>query len=563
MAICGIDLGTTNSLISVIEGGKPKLIPNVLGAFLTPSCVGLDEEGNVLTGQAAKERLITHPDITVSSFKRLMGSPVTTALGKFNFRPEELSQFILKALKADAEAVLGEPVEEVVISVPAYFNDPQRKATLDAGKLAGLNVNRLVNEPTAAALAYGLGDLPEGKYLIFDLGGGTFDVSILHKYEDVMEIRATTGDSMLGGDDFDTVIETMIAEKGGFDPEKLSPHDRARLTRAAETLKLSLSAAHEVPYVLSLGGRKQEGLLTREAFEAECAGLIRRLRRPLELALADAKLDPNSFDAVVLAGGATRAPMVRALVARLFGRLPLSHIDPDTIVALGAAAQAGLIKRQGDLKDIVMTDVCPFTLGIQAVDMSNPTDPNAFVAPIIQRNAVIPISRSIKLATAQDNQPNILVQVYQGENLRPEDNIHLGSLKFDLPRQPKGKEYIEVRFTYDISGALEVEVFVPSTGSRESRIFRNASGLTLHELEASFRALSAIKLHPRERMENKTLLTRAHRIYAEQTQDNRHALRRHILQFEANIASQTLRDASEIRVEFSRLLDRFESSIFG
>jgi molecular chaperone HscC len=439
LAFCGIDLGTTNSLIAVIEEGTPKLIPNALGQVLTPSCVGIGDTGAVLVGQAAKERLITHPRMTAASFKRLMGSKEESVLGKSSYRPEELSQFVLRSLKEDAEAYLKESVSDVVISVPAYFSDHQRKATIDAGRLAGLKVERLVNEPTAAALAYGLGDATEGKYLIFDLGGGTFDVSILDKYEGVMEIRATTGDSGLGGDDFTGIIERMIAALGKLDLNQLDLIDQARVRRAAELLKINLSSSHEAPFVLSIGKQKYEGTITRQAFETECSGLLRRLRAPTERALVDARLKPDSFDSIVLVGGSTRLPMVRSLVARMFGRLPLVSVDPDTTVALGAAVQAGLAKRDGAFKDVVMTDVCPFTLGVVATDASNPKQMTNYVRAVIERNAVIPISRKMRLHTLDDNQTTLPVRVFQGENLRPEANIHIGTIPLTVPPKPKGR----------------------------------------------------------------------------------------------------------------------------
>jgi len=562
LASCGIDLGTTNSLIAVIDDGKPKLIPNALGQVLTPSCVGVEDNGAILVGQAAKERLITDPALTAASFKRLMGSRQETFLGKMAYRPEELSQFVLRSLKEDAEAYLREPVSDVVISVPAYFNDHQRKATIDAGRLAGFKVERLVNEPTAAALAYGLGDAAEGKYLIFDLGGGTFDVSILDKYEGVMEIRATTGDSGLGGDDFTEVVERMIAAGARLDPKQLDLVDQARIRRAAEQLKLNLSSSHEAPFALGIGKTRYEGSITREAFEAECSDLLRRLRAPTERAVLDAKLRPESFDSIVLVGGSTRLPMVRSLVARMFGRLPLVSIDPDTTVALGAAVQAGLANRDRALQDIVMTDVCPFTLGVRATDASNPKQMNHFVHAVIERNAVVPISRKMRLCTLTDNQTQLPVMVFQGENLRPEANVHLGSILLNVPPKPKGEECAEIQFTYDINGALEVEVEVLSTGVKDRKIFRNASGLSEDELDKRFKALAAIKLHPREHIESKTLLARAERLYAEQMPQNREVLRRWINQFEADIADQTLRDPQPVRNAFSAQLDAMERSPF-
>lgn len=563
MALCGIDLGTTNSLIAIMEGGKPKLIPNALGQMLTPSCVGIDDTGTVLVGQAAAERLITHPTMTAASFKRLMGSREQTTLGTSAYRPEELSHFVLRALKDDAETYLQEPVSDVVISVPAYFNDHQRKATIDAGRLAGLTVQRLVNEPTAAALAYGLGEAAEGKYLIFDLGGGTFDVSILDKYEGVMEVRATTGDSHLGGDDFTSVVEQMIASHGKLQLKELDRSDRARIRRAAEQLKLSLSAAHDAPFDFGIGKKRYIGVISRDAFESECAELLRRLRSPTERAVVDARMRPDHFDAVVLVGGSTRLPMVRSLVARLFGRLPLVSIDPDTTVALGAAVQAALAARDGALEDIVMTDVSPFTLGVQSMDTSNPKEFSSFVHPIIERNAVVPISRTERLFTIADNQTEIHVMVYQGENLRPEANVHLGTLALKVPPRPKGEESVDIRFTYDINGALEVEAKVISTGISDRQIFRNVSGLSAEELDVRFKALALIKLHPREQVENKTLLARAERLYAERTSQNRELLRQWIKQFEAAISDQRLRDPSSLRKAFSEQLDAMENSPFG
>lgn len=562
MAFCGIDLGTTNSLIAVIEEGKPRLIPNALGQVLTPSCVGIDDDGAVLVGQAARERLITHPGMTAASFKRLMGSKQLTSLGRTSYRAEELSQFVLRALKEDAESHLQQAVSEVVVSVPAYFNDLQRKATIDAGRLAGLKVERLVNEPTAAALAYGLGDAAEGKYLIFDLGGGTFDVSILDKYEGIMEIRATTGDSGLGGDDFTAVVERMIATRGRFDPKRLDPVDRARIRRAAEQLKINLSSAHDAPFVLAIGRTKHEGTITREAFEAECSDLLRRLRAPVERAVADARLKPDSFDSIVLVGGATRLPMVRALVARMFGRLPLVSIDPDTTVALGAAVQAGLVNRDDALKDIVMTDVCPFTLGVVATDASNPNQVSNFVQAIIERNAIVPISRKLRLGTLRDNQTDLPVMVYQGENLRPEANVHLGTMPFKVAPKPKGQECLDIQFTYDLNGVLEVEVEVISTGLKERKVFRNNSGLSDQEIDERFRKLAAIKLQPREQAENKALLARAERLYAEQMQGNRELIRGWINQFEAAISDQHLRDVASVRKAFAQHLDGMENSLF-
>jgi molecular chaperone HscC len=562
MAILGIDLGTTNSLIAVLEPSGPRLIKNALSCPLTPSAVSVAEDGTILVGAAASERLITHPERTVASFKRFMGSGQVTKLGRLSFRPEELSALVLRALKADSEADLGATVSEAVISVPAYFNDHQRKATLDAGRLAGLKVERLVNEPTAAALAYGFGEVTEGKFLVFDLGGGTFDVSILEKYEGVMEIHATTGDTQLGGNDFTRVIEEMMVRTGKVELGSLDRNGRARLRREAESVKLGLTSDNEIRYSIP-SDEKLSGTITRAQFELECAQLLRRLRGPVERAILDARLEPHQFDAVVMVGGATRMPMVRSLVARLFGRLPLIHVDPDTTVALGAAIQAGLHARDAALNDIVMTDVSPYTLGVAAVENGRADLQSRYVVPIIERNAMVPISRSQRLFTVNDNQRAISVDVYQGENLRPEDNVYLGSLEVGVPAGPAGNEGIEVRFTYDINGALQVEVTVLSTGRTSSKIFSNSPELSREELAARFEAMEAIKLHPREHVPNKALLARAERLYSEQLGEGRDIIRRMIAKFEAEIADQRLRNPEAVREAFAKSLNHFERFPFG
>lgn len=557
MALVGIDLGTTNSLIAVFGEAGPVLVPNALGDVLTPSVVGADEADQIVVGKAARERLLTHPGKTVASFKRFMGSPRETVLGRHRLRPEELSALVLRALKADAEAQIGAPVTEAVISVPAYFNDHQRKATLDAGRLAGLKVERLVNEPTAAALAYGLYEVKEGKFLVFDLGGGTFDVSILDKYEGVMEVRATAGDAQLGGDDFTNVIERMLADAHGLVLPALAPPAAARLRRTAEELKCTLTSAETAPYQLHLDAGVLSGALERPAFESASGALLRRLRSPVERTIADALLKPDELDSVVLVGGATRMPMVRSLVARLFGRLPLVHIDPDRTVALGAAVQAGLKARASALDDVVMTDVCPYSLGVAAVDDIETID-RKYVVPIIERNAVVPISRTKTFYTLKNRQKELEFEVYQGENLRPEHNILLGSLKVRVPPNKAGVEGADVRFTYDINGALEVEATAVSTGVKEARIFRKAAGLSERELEQRFAALAHIKMHPREQAENGFLIARAERLYEECRGGARDQLRDALLQFERAIAEQQARDFAAVRRSFSAFLDELE-----
>lgn len=559
MAIVGIDLGTSNSLVSVWEEGRPRALENALGETLTPSAISIGDAGEVLVGRAAIDRLITHPNRTAASFKRAMGSAVQFTLGNYRWRAEELSALVLKSLRQDAELALGEPITEAVISVPAYFNDIQRKATLDAARLAGLHVERLINEPTAAALAHGLKHQDEGTFLVLDLGGGTFDVSLLHKYDDVMEIRASAGDALLGGDDFRTVIVTELLKRHQLVENDLDGGDKARLFAEAERLKRALTEQSQLEYSFGVTGERFSGLFERLEFEELAQPLLRRMRAPMERALRDARVDAGKIDQVVLVGGAARMPMVRSLAARLFGRFPLLHPQPDHIVGLGAAVQAGLRKREGALEEIIMTDVCPFTLGTSVLDPRAPE--GAVLSPIIERNAVVPISRESRYWTASDGQTVVRIDVLQGENMRPSQNIALGMIEVPVSSGPAGKECVDVRYTYDVNGALEVEVKVVSTGQVHRRIFRNQANLTDAELEARFSALSSIKMLPRDQQENRALIARAERLYAETLGDARDQIREMLFWFEKSLEDQSIRDTQAIRQQFSDMLQQFEKSV--
>jgi len=378
--IIGIDLGTTNSLVAAWRDGRAQIIPNALGEYLTPSCVGIDDDGTVLVGAAARARLQTHPDLSTALFKRYMGSERVTQLGKQQFRPEELSSLVLRALKEDAEAWLGQPVEEAIITVPAYFSDAQRKATRAAGQLAGLKVERLLNEPTAAALAYGIQDSQqETKFLVFDLGGGTFDVSILDLFEGVMEVRASAGDNFLGGEDFVEVLVKTFYERSSLrnalGTGVLTRAQTQRLRDEAERAKRALSESATAQMTFQHEGREFTWRLDEDTLAQLCEPLLQRLRKPVDRALRDSTIKASELDAVVLAGGATRMPIVRKLVSRMFGRFPSMHLDPDHAIALGAAVQAGLKMRDAALEEVVMTDVAPYSLGI---NISRQIGPNNY-----------------------------------------------------------------------------------------------------------------------------------------------------------------------------------------
>lgn len=560
MAIVGIDLGTTNSLAAVWSENGPELIPNALGEELTPSAVSIDTDGSVLVGRAALDRLVTEPDRTAASFKRWMGSATGTRLAGKTYRPEELSSFVLRALREDAEARLGESIEEAVVSVPAYFNDPQRKATLDAARLAGLKVERLINEPTAAALAHGLEEVQEGRFLILDLGGGTFDVSLLHKFEGIMEVRASAGDSLLGGNDFRDALVGLLSRRHGLVPDKLVPRDAARLLREADRLKHEMTDQARVEYKFSAGKGEYSGGIGRDEFEELVQPLLKRMRLPIERAIRDARIEPDRIDQVVLVGGATRMPLVRQLATRLFGRFPLVHPRPDHIVALGAAVQSGLKARHAALDDLIMTDVCPFTLGTTIVDDRAPD--GLASSPIIERNAIVPISRSGLYYTVRDNQARISIDVMQGENLRPSQNIKIGEIVVPMPLAPAGRECVEVRYTYDVNGALEVEVKVVSTGHSERRVFRNQANLDQAELDERFAALSHIKLAPRDQAENRALIARAERLYAELLGAARDQVRELLNAFEDSLKDQHRNSFDGLRRDFAASLDRFDRSPF-
>jgi molecular chaperone HscC len=553
MAVVGIDLGTTNSLVAAWTADGPRLIANALGETLTPSAVSVDGD-EVLVGRAAVERLITHPEASASAFKRFMGSERQTLLAGRPYRPEELSALVLAELKRAAEAELGEAIEDAVISVPAYFNDLQRKATLAAARIAGLPVERLINEPTAAALAYGLEAGGEAQFLVFDLGGGTFDVSILDTYDDVMEVRATAGDNTLGGNDFRDCLAQMILERHKLDGQALTPAERARLTRSAEEVKLALSRQHTADYALSLVGATLTGTVERGAFEERAQPLIRRLRAPLERAVADSQIRPESIGQVVMVGGATRMPMVRQLAARLFGRLPLTHLDPDRVVALGAAVQAGLKARHAALGDVVMTDVAPYTLGIRALAGDGEAQ-ETIVVPIIERNTVVPTSRSKPFFTVADGQELLTVAVYQGEHLKPDNNVLLGALDVAVPAAKAGQQGVDVRFTYDINGILEVEATALGTGATVRRVFRNACDLSDDDIAAALNRIAHLKVPPAEQAENRALIARAERIYAETTGEARARLVGLIGAFRAAIAEARPAEAERARAAFRAALD--------
>ncbi len=563
--IVGIDLGTTNSLIGVWRDGAAALIPNALGSVLTPSAVSVDADGSILVGMAARERLSTEPARSVAAFKRTMGTERVTRLGRQSFRPEELSALVLRALKADAERALGHEVRDAIVTVPAYFGDAQRKATRAAGEIAGLRVVRLLNEPTAAALAYGLHqEAPEQRVLVLDLGGGTFDVSILELFEGIMEVRACAGDNFLGGEDFvDAIMDGFLAETG-LPPRSRGVPLHAALRRAAEVAKRALSDAESHQMVLVDKGRELRWTLTRDRFEQLSRPLLARVQAPVERALRDARLMPDQIDHLVLAGGATRMPLFRRLAARLFRRLPFAAVHPEEVVARGAAVQAGLEMRDAALADRVMTDVAPFTLGFEVCQAhGGQVVASGLFHPLIERNTTIPASRSTRIYTVADRQRQIRLRVFQGEARMVADNILLGELDLAVPPAPAGEQAADVRFTYDTSGLLEVEAQILGTGMVRRRVIENQPGvLSADEITARLAALAHLKLLPAEQAENQAVLARAERLFTERIGDERAEVAARLDHFRLLLAGQDPGELAAFRAAFEAWLDSVDVSFF-
>ena len=563
MSIVGIDLGTTNSLISVFTDEGPELIPNALGEFLTPSAVGLSDDGSVLVGQAAKDRLVTHPDITKSRFKRYMGTNWGEKLGRKHYRAEDFSALVLASLKADAEAHLGEPVERAIISVPAYFNDVQRKATIAAGQIAGLKVERLINEPTAAALAYGLNDKDgESTFLVVDLGGGTFDVSILEMFDGVMEVRASAGDAFLGGEDFTDVVTEYFAETLKTKLQDFSTKKAAMLRDLADQAKAKLSSEREVSFKFIDDKDIEQTLsLTRTKFEQLCEGLLKKLRHPIQRAVMDAGLRAENIDQVVLVGGATRMPIVRSLIARMFKTFPVHNLDPDHVIVMGAAVQAGLVSRHSALDDIVMTDVCPFTLGTEvSIEIARGQYEDGQFQPIIERNTVIPVSRSVINSAMHKGQTQLNLRIFQGEAPRVANNVFLGQVNVPIPKNTKEHEAVDIRFTYDVSGVLEVLVEVLSTKKLSRLVIEgNPGALSKTEIDARFKELDKLKIHPRDEAVNAAFMARLAKAYENQLGDARQDIQHMISVFEAVLAKQNAREITEVREEIEPHLAAYEN----
>lgn len=524
--ILGIDLGTTNSAMAVMEAGEPKILENAEGNRTTPSIIAVSKTGERLVGQVAKRQAVVNPFNTLFSIKRLIGrryeddevqrdiktlpfkiekkgEGTVVRMGDKEYRPQEISAMVLQKLKADAEAKLGEKIEEAVITVPAYFDDSQRQATKDAGEIAGLKVRRIINEPTAAALAYGFNKKKDEKIVVYDLGGGTFDVSVLEVSEDTVEVKATNGDTHLGGDDFDQVLMQWITDEfkkdSGID---LSKDQTAlqRLKESAEKAKIELSTTQETeinqPFITTDASGPKHLLLklSRAKLESLVGDLVQKTLQPLEKALADAHVAKSDINEVIMVGGMTRMPMVQKLVEDFFGKKPHVGINPDEVVALGAAVQAGVL--QGDVKDVLLLDVTPLTLGIETL--------GSVATPLIERNTTIPTSKSQVFSTAADNQTSVEIHVVQGERPMANDNKSLGKFMLSgIPPAPRGVPQVEVTFDLDANGILNVKAKDKATGKEQSITITASTGLSKDEVE---RMKQEAKAHEAEDAKKKEVI---------------------------------------------------------
>lgn len=553
MAILGIDLGTTNSLGAVYRNGKVELIPNRFGSFLTPSVVSVTEDGSVVTGQIAKERLITHPKDTAFSFKKNMGSDQKYNLGGKTFLPEELSGFIVSAIVEDAKAYLGEEIKDVIISVPAYFHDKQRVATKRAGALAGVNVKRIVNEPSAAALASYFDTQNEQLFLVFDFGGGTLDVSIVDCFDTMVDILAVSGDNHLGGDDFNEAVAEGFLREHQLQRGNLSEKEYAILLRQAEKCKIALSTEKEVKMTAVLGGQTYQSVYTNERMMRESSAVWKRIQTVLRRALRDSRVEVEDIDAVILAGGSGKMPLVQSYMEQLFDQTPLVTGFSDQLIARGLGLVCGVMERKDEVRDYILTDICPFTLG---TGVNNETDPkHPYMSAIIERNTILPCSRIQRFSTASDYQKEVKIEILQGEEPYAEDNVQLGLITTMVPKKKRGQESVDVRFTYDINGILEVEVTVVSTGKSVTKVL--SQNMDEKEIAKRMKQLEKLKVHPKDMTENQLILERLQALYEEALPETRDRLMYHIRNFESTLAEQ---DARRIR-KYREFLEHMIASL--
>lgn len=554
MAIIGIDLGTTNSLVSVWKDGKSVLVPNEYGEYLTPSIVSVDGD-TVYVGKVAKERMVSCPQNSARQFKRNMGTSRKYRLGEKNFLPEELSALVLRKLKVDAERFLGEPVEEAVISVPAYFNDNQRWTTKRAGEMAGLKVERLINEPSAAALLSKQETKEkDGNLLMFDFGGGTLDVSVVECFQNVVNVLSIRGDNQLGGCDFDELIARNVCQKLSLSFLELSEKDRSRLLFQSEQLKWKLTDNEEATMEMFIFENRYSVSMDRRELVNISTPIFKKIDQIVKGALVDASMDLAELSQIILVGGSSKMPVIRHYVRYLLGEIPIMQQNPDEIVGLGVGCYAGIKERKEELKEMVLMDICPFSLGVNTYNRHCPQED--LMSVIISRNTSLPTSQKERYHTVCDNQKFMDFGIYQGENLHAEENEKIGNLKVDVLSKPKGMESAEVSFAYDINGLLLVKAFVPSTNKSFELVIagRHCSGND----KARIKELDSLKPDT-EKPENRLLIERARRMYEEFSGKEKEKIWELIQLFEDLLTSNRLANKQMAYARLKGYLDNLEA----
>lgn len=555
MAIIGIDLGTTNSLGAVYRNHTVELIPNRYGSFLTPSVVSMADDGTILVGEVAKERLVSHPESTAASFKKDMGTEQKYILGNRTFLPEELSSFIIRSIVEDAKVYLQEEIEEVIVSVPAYFHDRQRVATKRAGALAGVTVNRIINEPSAAAMASYIDTSKEELFLIFDFGGGTLDVSLVECFDTMVEIISVAGDNRLGGDDFHQIMADSFIKEHGLIKSKIPSKTYAILLRQAEICKRKLTEEESAKMTLNLDGKTYQSEYTNQRLLDESAGLLSKIKGVLSRAMRDGEVSLSDLNAVVMVGGSSKMPLIQSYMQHVFKNIPVIVSNSDLMIAQGLGLVCAVKARNEEIKDYVLTDICPFTLGTNIVNHADPSHP--YMSPIIERNTVLPCSRMKRFYTASDNQTTLRFEILQGEHTYAEDNLKLSELSVTVPKKKCGEESADVRFTYDINGILIVDIKVLSTGQSISKVI--SQNLSDKEIMHKVEELQKLKVHPKEISENTLVLEKLKALFEEVPPYMREHVQNYISSFEVVLERQDPRRIAKYRRFLEQMIAQMEN----
>ena len=555
MAIIGIDLGTTNSLATQYTSEGVKILRNSSGNALIPSVVGLDDDGNIIVGEVAKERLITHPDLTVAEFKRTMGTDLLYELGKEKYTSQQLSSILLKKIVADAKEIIGEEIEEVIISVPAYFNERMRTATKQAAELAGIKCERLINEPSAAALAYlHKHDWKDGTYMVVDFGGGTLDVSIIDSFDSIMEIIAVAGNNQLGGKDFNEAIYNHFCQTSGMNDENLTAEQQAIIYRMSEATKIALSTNAIANMTVVINEEKYSLTMDNNELIKIAHNVFEKIVDPIRKVLKDSRLSPSDLEAIVLVGGSCKMPTVASYIEKITGVKPCSDIDPDTAISVGAGVYSGIKRKNQQLKDVVMTDICPFSLGVDCHDVND----DIVMSFIIDRNSMLPCSQIKSYYAIHDNQTEVNFRIYQGESIIPENNIFLGSLSIACPPTNRNAFIATCRMTYDINGILVIDVTNKDGVTVSKTLVGNNVRLTEKEIETIKARLDNLRFSDDVDEESQLLISRAERVIEETISYERDFLMNALGVFKLTMNKGNTVEKRNAKEGFKNLLDQLE-----